>query len=80
MVRRADFGLMIWDGMSPGTALNVLRLAIKGSPCVVYDVSRALAGTVRNPTDWKVMLKGSGPDVLQPIEARMTADERTALP
>ncbi|MEZ5784335.1 MAG: hypothetical protein R3D70_22565 [Rhizobiaceae bacterium] len=79
MARRADFGLMIWDGVSPGTALNVLRLAIKGSPCVVYDVSRAVTGTVRNPADWKAMLNGSGPDVLQSIEARMTVDERTAL-
>ena len=28
MAREADFGLMIWDGKSPGTVLNVLRLAI----------------------------------------------------
>ncbi len=25
MAREADFGLMIWDGKSPGTVLNVLR-------------------------------------------------------
>jgi hypothetical protein len=28
MARRADFGLMVWDGASPGTCLNVLRLAV----------------------------------------------------
>ena len=28
MARRADYGLMIWDGVSPGTFLNVLRLAL----------------------------------------------------
>ncbi len=30
MAKKADFGLMIWDGKSPGTALNVLRLVRPG--------------------------------------------------
>jgi hypothetical protein len=79
MARRADFGLMIWDGASPGTALNVLRLAIIGSPCVVYDVARGTAGTVRNPADWQAMVRHAGADVHQRVEARMTLDERMAL-
>jgi hypothetical protein len=32
---RADVGLMIWDGASPGTYLNVLRLAMIDSPCIL---------------------------------------------
>lgn len=80
MARRADFGLMIWDGASPGTCLNVLRLALIGSPCVAYDTMRGTVATVHNPQDWRAMLKSAGPDVRRQVEARMTADERLALP
>ncbi len=34
MADRAGFGLMIWDGRSPGTVLNVVRLVRRdGAPC-----------------------------------------------
>ena len=79
MARRADFGLMVWDGVSPGACLNVLRLATIGSPCVVYDTMRGAVATVRNTADWRAMLHHSGPDVRREVEARMTADERLAL-
>ena len=32
MARRADFGLMVWDGASPGTCLNVLPTNGKRTP------------------------------------------------
>jgi hypothetical protein len=80
MARRADFGLMIWDGASPGTCLNVLRLAVIGSPCVVYDLLRGMVATIHNTADWSAMLHNAGPDVRNAVEARMTPDERLALP
>ncbi|NGO56042.1 hypothetical protein [Allomesorhizobium camelthorni] len=79
MARRADFGLMVWDGASPGTCLNILRLAVIGSPCVVYDTMRATVATVHNIADWCAMLHRAGPDVRRDVEARITADERVAL-
>lgn len=79
MARRADFGLMVWDGASPGTCLNVLRLAVTASPCVVYDIMRGIVATVRNTVDWRAMLHHAGPDVQRAIEARLSADERLAL-
>jgi len=79
MARRADFGLMIWDGASPGTCLNVLRLAVIGSPCVVFDTMRGMVATVRSIADWRAMLHHAGPDVHRGVEARMSADERLAL-
>jgi hypothetical protein len=80
MARRADFGLMIWDGASPGTALNVLRLAVIGSPCVVYDLLRGMVATIHNTADWSAMLHNAGPEVRNAVEARMTPDERLAHP
>lgn len=79
MARRADYGLMVWDGASPGTCLNVLRLASIASPCVVYDTMRGRVMTVHNTSDWRAMLHAAGPDVRRQVEARMTADERLAL-
>lgn len=79
MARRADFGLMIWDGASPGTALNVLRLALNGSPCVVYDMLRGILATIHDTADWSAMLHNAGPDIRNAVEARMTPDERRAL-
>ena len=70
---------MVWDGASPGTCLNVLRLAVIGSPCVVYDALRGTVATVHNTADWRAMLDHAGPDVRSAVEARMTADERLVL-
>jgi hypothetical protein len=79
MARRADFGLMVWDGASPGTCLNVLRLAVTGSPCVIYDTMRGIVATVHDTVDWRAMLHHAGSDVRREVEARLSADERLAL-
>lgn len=79
MARRADFGLMVWDGASPGTCLNVLRLAVTASPCVVYDIMRGTVAPVHNAADWRAMLHHAGTAVRRDIEIRMSADERLAL-
>jgi hypothetical protein len=80
MARRADYGLMIWDGMSPGTCLSVLRLAIANEPCVIYDTMRGKVTTTRNTADWRTMLHNAGSDVRRQVEARVTSAERLALP
>jgi hypothetical protein len=79
MARRADFGLMVWDGASPGTCLNILRLATIGSPCVVYDMMRGKVATVHNVANWRAMLDNAGAEVRRAVEARMTPDERFGL-
>jgi hypothetical protein len=79
MARRADFGMMIWDGASRGTCLNVLRLVVIGNPCVVYDTMRGIVATVHNTVDWRAMLHHAGPELRRDVEARMSADERLAL-
>lgn len=79
MTRRADFGLMVWDGASPGSCLNVLRLSLMACPCVVYDTMRGRVSTVHNMADWQAMLHNAGQDVRREVEVRMTANERLAL-
>ena len=79
MARRADYGLMIWDGVSPGTFLNALRLALIASPCVIYDTMRSRVATTYSVADWRAMLELAGTDVARQVIARMTPDEREAL-
>lgn len=80
MARRADFGLMVWDGASPGTCLHMLRLAVIGRPCVVYDMMRGTVATVHNTEDWQTMVNHAGSDVRREVDARMMTDERLAPP
>lgn len=79
MARKADFGLMVWDGASPGTCLNIFRLAMIGSPCVVYDVSRGRVTNTFNIADWRDMLDHAGADIARAAIARMRPDEREML-
>ncbi len=79
MARRADFGMMIWDGVSLDTCINVLRLAMIGSPCVVCDTMRGMMATVRNTADWRAMLHHVGSEVRRVVEARMSENERLLL-
>ncbi|RWI37032.1 MAG: hypothetical protein EOR30_25975 [Mesorhizobium sp.] len=78
MVRRADYGLMIWNGTSPGTVLNVLRLALAEKPCVTYDVANGLVTTIRKVADWRTMLSRADPEIWDLLATRMTPDERLA--
>ncbi|MEI9412666.1 hypothetical protein [Mesorhizobium salmacidum] len=79
MARRADYGLMIWDGASPGTFLNVLRLVLIASPCVVYDTMRSRVTTTCSVAEWRAMFERADADVAREVIARMTAEERKAV-
>jgi hypothetical protein len=39
-----------------------------------------MVATIHNATDWSAMLHNVGPDIRNAVEARMTPDERLALP
>jgi hypothetical protein len=40
MAQQADFGLMIWDGKSPGTYRNIQWLAAQDKPVFVFDAPK----------------------------------------
>lgn len=52
MAREADFGLMIWDGKSIGTILNIFRLLQAGKKVVLVDVARKITTTFKTRFDW----------------------------
>lgn len=77
MAREADFGLMIWDGRSIGTVLNVLRLVGAGKIAVLFNVPERYAINIKTPSDWGVFLRRcSAPFRRQLLERAMPEEWR----
>lgn len=79
MAHIADFGLMIWDGKSPGTILNILRLVQAGKKGVLLDARDDAVTTFKTPADWNRFLAGCPADLRLDLQARATADEQQLL-
>ena len=56
MAQEADAGLMLWDGESVGTMVNVARLAAAGKPTVVYLGPQREFQTVKSRSDLERLL------------------------
>jgi probable addiction module antidote protein len=75
MARTADFGLMIWDGKSAGTILNVLRLVRAGKKAVLINASEKSATTFKTAKDWEVFLSRSSFELRSDLKKRATTEE-----
>lgn len=58
MASEATVGLMLWDGQSRGTLLNVLRLVAQGKTVVVYVAPDKVFKDVRSDRDFDGLLSG----------------------
>jgi hypothetical protein len=56
MAAEATVGLMLWDGRSRGTLMNVLRLAAQDKPVVVYVEPRRSFVEIRRRIELPVLL------------------------
>ena len=70
MARTASVGLMIWDGKSIGTLLNVYRLLQDHKKAVVYNVPSGQFKEFRTETEWDIFLAACE----EPV--RVTAQQR----
>lgn len=75
MARKADFGLMIWDGKSPGTALNILRLVQAGKKAVLVNVSKGQTTNFKAPEDWKTFVSFCNSQLVNDLRERATPEE-----
>jgi probable addiction module antidote protein len=75
MAREANFGLMIWDGKSAGTILNVLRLIREGKKAVLIDISNKSAKTFKTAADWNAFLAACSFELKNDLKERATPDE-----
>ncbi len=68
MAREADVGLMLWDGQSCGTIVNVARMVAANKPVVVYVSARKDFSTVRSRPDLEALLSLCAPKVRRRID------------
>lgn len=71
MAREANIGLMIWDGKSVGTLLNILRLITQRKKVVVYNAMEQKFWELRNHSDWQVFVSKCGADQRNRLEKKM---------
>jgi probable addiction module antidote protein len=75
MAREADFGLMIWDGKSPGTILNVMRLATAGKIAVLFNVPDKDVVNIKTLETWKTFFSHCERALQIDVKERATPDE-----
>lgn len=75
MASEAKFGLMIWDGKSLGTLLNVFRLASQRKKVVVYTVPAKQFTEVANLADWERFLSPFGDEVKRRVAQQLQQEE-----
>ena len=75
MAREADFGLMIWDGKSAGTVLNVLRLVRAGKIAVLINVPEKQAINIKSFAQWDDFLSQCSAELRAGLRQRATTDE-----
>lgn len=75
MAQKADVGLMIWDGKSPGTVLNVLRLIQAGKMAVLMNVPEKTPITIKSSEHWRDFLRRCSSELQDDLRERATPDE-----
>jgi hypothetical protein len=79
MAREADYGLMIWDGKSAGTILNILRLLRAGRKAVLINSPERTATNFKTLTDWANFFSSCTPGFRDDVRKRATPDERLSF-
>ncbi len=75
MAREADFGLMIWDGKSAGTILNILRLVREGKKAVLINVPDKATRTFKTSDDWDDFISQFNAEFRSDLRKRATSNE-----
>lgn len=75
MARQARFGLMVWDGRSSGTILNVLRLLRQGKKVAVYSVPEKQFIDLSAYDQWDDFISRYDEEVRAAIDARLVPED-----
>ena len=78
MANAAEFGLMIWDGKSLGTILNILRLVRASKKAVLINVPDQRETNFRSEDDWDVFLSECGEHLRRSLKKRALPKEWSA--
>jgi hypothetical protein len=74
MAHEASVGLMIWDGKSVGTLLNVFRLLADGKKAVIYEVPKKTFTDVTTLKSWSDFVKDLESGLRRKVEERAASE------
>lgn len=80
MTREADVGLMVWDGKSAGTLLNVMRLVSLNKKAVVYIVPDNTFREFHHCEEWQDFFAHCDAGLRRKVEQRATYEGRSGNP
>lgn len=80
MSEEASFGLMIWDGASAGTLMNVLRLIKRNKSAVIFEAPNHRFREVRNESEWKDFFAACSDEVKHRIEKLSASGSKVSTP
>ncbi len=75
MAHQSEFGLMIWDGKSSGTILNILRLVRASKKAVLVSVAEKSEVEFKSKEDWDTFLSRCSLKLRRDMERRAIQDE-----
>jgi hypothetical protein len=71
MARRADFGLVLWDGKSSGSVANVLEMLRFSKKVVVYFAPEKMFHTVSSEADARQLIAKCDADAISEIRRKV---------
>src|SRR3984957_2074083 len=80
MAQEASFGLMIWDGESAGTLMNVLRLIKQNKKAIILEVPKRTSHELKSESEWKDFFSACSEEVRRKIEKLSASESQVAAP
>ena len=80
MSEEASFGIMIWDGASAGTLMNVLRLIKQNKKAVIFEAQMNRFRELSNESEWREFFSACSDEVRRRVEKLSASDSKVATP
>jgi adenine-specific DNA-methyltransferase len=80
MAGEASSGLMIWDGESAGTLMNVLRLIKQNKKVAIFEAPKRRFLELATEAEWKDFFSACSNEVRARIEKLTASDSKAAAP
>jgi hypothetical protein len=80
MAKESSSGLMIWDGKSAGTLMNVLRLIKQNKTAVIFEAPAGRFRELKSESEWNDLLSGCSSEVRIRIEELSASDRGARTP
>lgn len=78
MARESSSGLMMWDGESAGTLMNVLRLIKQNKKVEIFEAPTGRFRELKSESEWNDLISGCSSEVRLRIQ-KLSAAEREVL-